>query len=90
MYIESTSTGGKAREFSKDFANDVLSAVTYLKTRSDIDNNNIGLVGHSEGGLIAPMVAAKSKDIAFIVLLAGPGISGYDILLLQSELYFRK
>ena len=71
---------------STDFANDVLSAVTYLKTRNDIDYKNIGLVGHSEGGLIAPMVASESKDIDFIVLLAGPGISGYDILLLQNEL----
>ncbi|MDA9343719.1 alpha/beta hydrolase [Algibacter sp.] len=71
---------------STDFANDVLSAVTYLKKRNDIDYKNIGLVGHSEGGLIAPMVASESKDIDFIVLLAGPGISGYDILLLQNEL----
>ena len=83
------STGDFKSATSKDFANDVLSAVTYLKTRNDIEYNNIGLVGHSEGGLIAPMVAAESKDIAFIVLLAGPGISGYDILLLQSELISR-
>jgi uncharacterized protein len=80
------STGDFKSATSKDFANDVLSAVEYLKTRTDIDYKNIGLVGHSEGGLIAPMVATESKDIAFIVLLAGPGISGYDILMLQSEL----
>ena len=80
------STGDFKSATSTDFANDVLSAVTYLKTRNDIDYKNIGLVGHSEGGLIAPMVASESKDIDFIVLLAGPGISGYDILLLQNEL----
>ena len=80
------STGDFNSATSRDFANDVLSAVAYLKTRNDIDYKNIGLVGHSEGGLIAPMVASESKDIAFIVLLAGPGISGYDILLLQTEL----
>lgn len=80
------STGNFKSSTSKDFATDVLSAVTYLKTRNDIDYKNIGLVGHSEGGLIAPMVASKTKDIAFIVLLAGLGISGYDTLLLQTEL----
>ena len=80
------STGDFKSATSTDFANDVLSALTYLKTRNDIDYKNIGLVGHSEGGLIAPMVASESKDIDFIVLLAGPGISGYDILLLQNEL----
>ncbi len=71
---------------SVDFATDVESAIAYLKTRKEINKNKIGLVGHSEGGLIAPMVAAKSKDVNFIVLLAGPGISGYDILLLQTEM----
>jgi len=80
------STGDFNSATTKDFSTDVLSAVTYLKTRDDIDVNNIGLVGHSEGGLIAPMVASQSKDIAFITLLAGPGISGYDILLQQTEL----
>jgi len=83
------STGDFESATSKDFSTDVLSAVTYLKTRNDIDFNAIGLVGHSEGGLIAPMVASESNDIAFIVLLAGPGISGYDILLQQSELIAR-
>jgi pimeloyl-ACP methyl ester carboxylesterase len=80
------STGDHSAATSADLAADVSSAVDYLKTRSDIDLKNIGLVGHSEGGLIAPMVAADSQYIAFIVLLAGPGISGYDILMLQSKL----
>ena len=80
------STGDFQAATSEDFARDVLSAVAFLKKRHDIDHNNIGLVGHSEGGLIAPMVAAQTKDIAFIVMLAGPGITGYDILLQQSEL----
>lgn len=80
------STGNYATATSSDLAVDVRSAVDYLKSRTDIDPNKIGLVGHSEGGLIAPMVASESADIAFIVLLAGPGISGFDILMLQSEL----
>jgi uncharacterized protein len=71
---------------SPDFATDVESAIVYLKTRKEINKKEIGLVGHSEGGLIAPMVASKSKDVAFIVLLAGPGLSGDQILLLQQKL----
>ena len=74
---------------SADFATDVLSAVDYLKTRNEINKKKIGLIGHSEGGLIAPMVASKSKDVSFIVLLAGPGIQGDKLLLLQQELIAR-
>ncbi|HRH44424.1 MAG TPA: alpha/beta hydrolase [Pyrinomonadaceae bacterium] len=84
---ESEGTFGTAT--SEDFASDVESAVTYLKTRNDVNLNKIGLIGHSEGGIIAPMVAANSKDVAFIVLLAGPGISGYELLPLQGELINR-
>ena len=74
---------------SEDFARDVESALSYLKGRKEIDLGKIGLIGHSEGGLIAPMVAASSEEVAFIVLLAGPGIPGYDILLMQSEMINR-
>jgi len=69
-----------------DFASDVESAIAYLKTRKEIKTNKIGLVGHSEGGIIAPMVASHSKDVNFIVLLAGTGIRGDKLLLLQQEL----
>ncbi len=71
---------------SFDFATDVEAAVDYLKTRKEINQKKIGLIGHSEGGIIAPMVASRSKDIAFIVLLAGTGIPGDQLLLLQQEL----
>jgi fermentation-respiration switch protein FrsA (DUF1100 family) len=71
---------------SADFATDVESAVAYLKTRNEVNKNKIGLIGHSEGGLIAPIVASKSKDVSFIVLLAGRGIKGDKLLLLQFEL----
>jgi pimeloyl-ACP methyl ester carboxylesterase len=74
---------------SADFARDVMAAVSYLKTRKEIDPKKIGLIGHSEGGLIAPMVAAQSKDIAYMVLLAGPGVPGKDIIQLQGELIAR-
>lgn len=71
---------------SADFATDVESAIEYLKTRKEIDKKQIGLIGHSEGGIIAPMVANKSKDVAFIVLLAGTGLPGDQILLSQQRL----
>lgn len=71
---------------SVDFASDVEAGVDFLKTREEINKTKIGLIGHSEGGIIAPMVANNSKDVAFIVLLAGTGISGDKLLLLQQEL----
>jgi len=64
---------------SKDFANDVEAALAYLLTRTEINTKKIGLIGHSEGGAIAPMVAVNNKQIAYLVLLAGPGIPGYEI-----------
>lgn len=83
------SKGDFATATSADFATDVEAAVSYLLTRKDVITNKIGLMGHSEGGVIAPMVAAKSKDVAFIVLLAGTGIKGDELLLLQGELIGR-
>ncbi len=65
---------------SENFAKDVKSGIDYLKTRSEINHKKIGLIGHSEGGMIAPMVAAQSKDVSFIVSLAGTGVSGEVIL----------
>lgn len=69
---------------SFDFASDVDAAITYLKTRTDIDVSKIGLIGHSEGGLIAPIVASKNKDVAFIVSLAGTGVVGSEVMLTQA------
>ena len=80
------STGKFATATSDDFAEDALAAVAFLKTRKEVDPQKIGLVGHSEGGLIAPICAAKSKDVAFIVLLAGTGISGAELMPIQSKL----
>jgi len=83
------SSGDFKAATSSDFATDVESAVKYLRTRKEINKKRIGLMGHSEGGIIAPMVAAGSKDIDFIVLLAGTGIRGDKLLLLQQELIGR-
>ncbi|MGC6429536.1 MAG: alpha/beta hydrolase family protein [Jejuia sp.] len=70
---------------SFDFASDVDAALAFLKTRKDIDTKKIGLIGHSEGGLIAPIVASKNKDVAFAILLAGTGVNGGEILKTQSR-----
>ena len=81
------STGSMSDSTSEDFATDVASGITYLKTRPEIDAKAIGLIGHSEGGIIGPMVAARSPgDVAYLVLLAGTGVNGAEILRAQSKL----
>lgn len=83
-------TGGSTGDFdaatSADFADDAAAAVAFLRGRSDIAPGRVGLIGHSEGGLVAPIVAARDPAIAFVVLLAGPGVGGYDVLVRQMEL----
>lgn len=83
------STGDFSQATSKDFASDVQAGIEYLKTREEINPKQIGLIGHSEGGLIAPMVTVQSPDVAFIVLMAGPGLPGEEILYMQNELISR-
>jgi uncharacterized protein len=80
------STGNFGTSTTKDFVTDALACVEYLKARKEVDKKNIGLIGHSEGGIIAPMAAMKSKDVSFIVLMAGTGLNGRKILELQSRL----
>lgn len=80
------STGNFTTATSADFATDVEAAIAYIKTRKEINKNKIGLMGHSEGGVIAPMVASTNKEVNFIVMLAGTGIPGDELLLLQQKL----
>ncbi|MFW5756900.1 MAG: alpha/beta hydrolase family protein [Tangfeifania sp.] len=80
------SEGNTGNSTSKDFAGDVLAGIEFLKTRKEISHSKIGLIGHSEGGIIAPIVANETRDVAFIVLLAGPGIPGEQILYEQGRL----
>ncbi len=75
---------------SYDFAEDVISAIDYLRTRPDIDTSKMGLIGHSEGGAIAPLVASTRPDVAFIILMAGTGVTGAEVLLKQQELILSK
>lgn len=79
------SEGNFSTATSSDFATDVNAAIDYLLTRERIDKNNIGLIGHSEGGIVASMIAASSDKVGFLVLLASPGLPGNELLLLQSE-----
>ncbi|MGH7718313.1 MAG: CocE/NonD family hydrolase [Gemmatimonadaceae bacterium] len=83
------STGDFAKATSLDFASDAKAGIAYLKSRPEINPAAIGLIGHSEGGLIAPIVATESNDVAWIVMMAGPGIPGDSILYLQGELIAR-
>lgn len=83
------STGNYDVATTEDFAADALAGVEYLKTRKEVDAKQIGLIGHSEGGLIAPMVAIKSKDVAFVVLMAGPSVTGEEIVYAQEALISR-
>ena len=80
------SGGSFSASTSFDFADDVNSAVDYLRSRGEFKNIKIGLMGHSEGGLIAPIVASKRGDVSFLVLLAAPGVKGSDIIVAQQEL----
>lgn len=82
------STGDFAKGTSMDFADDAVAAVNYLKGRADMSGKIFGVMGHSEGGLIAPIVSEKT-DLDFIVLLAGPGIRSDVLLLEQSEAILR-
>ena len=80
------STGDFGTATTNDFATDAEAAFNYLKSRKEINKNKIGIIGHSEGGAIAPIVAARNKDVAFIVMMAGPGIAGDEQMLLQNYL----
>ncbi len=83
------STGDFAAATSEDFATDALAAVAYLREQPEVGRGRVGIVGHSEGGLIAPMAANRSDDVAFIIMLAGPGVPGIDILVAQGVLINR-
>ncbi|MBP8917192.1 MAG: alpha/beta hydrolase, partial [Chitinophagales bacterium] len=80
------STGDFSKATTQDFASDADAAVKYLMSRKDLNISEIGIAGHSEGGLIAPITATENKNVDFIVMLAGPGIPGDSILNLQGDL----
>jgi hypothetical protein len=83
------STGDYATATIDDFAQDVQAALQYLKARKDVDARRLGLIGHSEGGILAALAATRSNDVNWMVLLASPATSGEKTLLRQSELIAR-
>ncbi len=79
------SKGSFAGSTTLDFADDAEAAFGYLSARPEVDPKRVGIMGHSEGGLIAPIVAARNPAVDFIVLLAGPGVRGDRLILAQGD-----
>jgi len=92
LRVDDRGMGGSTGDFTNsttgDFATDVEASLAYLRTRPEVDKRHLGLIGHSEGGIIAPMVAARDPGVSFIVMMAGAGVPGRDILLYQQEQAF--
>ncbi|AZQ61037.1 alpha/beta fold hydrolase [Flammeovirga pectinis] len=84
------SSGNFKAASTLDFSTDVEAAYQYLLSRKDVDPTKIGLLGHSEGGTIAGIVASKNKNIDFIVLMASPGLRGKELMLHQKALIEKK
>lgn len=80
-----SSTGDFGAATTVDFAADAEAGLAFLKQRPEADPSRLGLIGHSEGGIIAPMIAARNPDVAFIVLMAAPGVPGDEILISQTR-----
>ena len=77
-------SSGKLKEATtRDLAADAEAAVRFLRSRAEVDGQRIGVIGHSEGGLVAPLLASRDPGIAFVVMLAGPGVRGDRLLVEQ-------
>ena len=86
---ESGGRSSAASATSADFADDLRAVIAWLRTRPDVDPERIAVAGHSEGGLIAPLVASTDSRVRAVALLAGPAYSGRRVLIFQSELGIR-
>ena len=80
------SSGSYDAATTVDFTSDAKAAVQWLRTQPQIESGHVGVLGHSEGGIIAPAVAAADKSVAFVVMIAGPGIRGDKLFVLQSAM----
>jgi pimeloyl-ACP methyl ester carboxylesterase len=89
LRVDDRGTGQSSGNFgsanSKDFADDAAAGLVYLKSRKEIDPKRIGMLGHSEGALIADLIAARNKDVAFVVSLSGPAIPGGHLIAVQAD-----
>lgn len=79
------STGIHASASGADLADDAEAGFRYLRGRGEVDPDQVGLIGQSEGANIVAMIAARNPDVAFVVSLAGPGVRGYELVIAQSE-----
>ncbi len=79
------STGNFDSATTQDFASDAEAGIHYLMSRTDVNGKRIGIVGHGEGAIVAPMLAVKMPDVTFLVLLAGTAVPGEQVLLEQTE-----
>jgi pimeloyl-ACP methyl ester carboxylesterase len=77
------STGTFATAATSDFVTDAAAGIEYLRSRPEVDRRRIGILGHSEGGLVGPLVASRDSGVAFLVLLAGPAVPGDELLMQQ-------
>ena len=86
-----SSTLGKNPALVKgeNFARDARAALDFLKNHPDIDPRRVGIIGHSEGGALAPRLASQSNDVAFVVALAGTGVNGGEVMIRQNQLILR-
>lgn len=93
LRVDDRGIGGSARgsdtATSENYVKDVLAGVEFLKSRAEINPRQIGLIGHSEGGMIAPMAAIASRDVSFIVMMAGTGLPGDEVIELQTDLILK-
>lgn len=83
------STGDFANSTSEDFSKDVEEHLLFAKSLPMVKVDKIGLLGHSEGGLIAPLVASVNKSVSFLILMAGPGVKIVDLMVQQNEAIFK-
>lgn len=83
--VGGTGPGNQEHPDSMDFVTDALASLEFVAAQDNIDATRLGLIGHSEGGLIAPLVAGQDERVTFVVMLAGPGVPGDEILMEQGE-----
>ncbi len=83
------SQGVDAQASFDDLVEDALAGVAFLAAHPEIDSGRIGLIGHSQGGYVAPGVAVASDLVAFVIMIAGPAVDGLEVLELQNDLYLR-
>lgn len=83
-------TGDVFSATTRDYANDALVSLNYLLSRKEVDKSKVGLIGHSEGGMIAQIIGAERKDVSFIVMLAAPGENTLKLMSDQNEAILKK